>query len=69
IDSITIYLHGSLFQYPVAVFLIGVRGARLVPLESPQNQFDVHRSAKSTANFRHWIGRGPQSNFMPVASY
>ncbi|GBN40775.1 hypothetical protein AVEN_933-1 [Araneus ventricosus] len=45
---------------PVPVFRTGVRGARLVPLESkgPQNLFDVHRSAKPTVNSRYWVGRG-----------
>ncbi|GBO42696.1 hypothetical protein AVEN_215978-1 [Araneus ventricosus] len=42
----------------VADFRTGVRGARLVPLEArgSQNLFDVHRSAKQTANLRHWVG-------------
>ncbi|GBL83519.1 hypothetical protein AVEN_196366-1 [Araneus ventricosus] len=47
-------------RYPVAVSRTGVRGARLVPLESrgPQNLFDVHRSAKPTVNLRHSVGGG-----------
>ncbi|GBL90630.1 hypothetical protein AVEN_219301-1 [Araneus ventricosus] len=47
-------------QAVLAVFRTGVRGARLVPLESrgPQNLFDVHRSAKPTVNLRHWIEGG-----------
>ncbi|GBN91628.1 hypothetical protein AVEN_81089-1 [Araneus ventricosus] len=45
---------------PVAVFRTGVRGARLVPRESrePRNLCDVHRSAKPTVNFRHWVWGG-----------
>ncbi|GBM41177.1 hypothetical protein AVEN_35749-1 [Araneus ventricosus] len=44
----------------VAVFRTGVRGARILPRETrgPQNLFDVHGSAKLTANLRDWVGGG-----------
>ncbi|GBL93136.1 hypothetical protein AVEN_202944-1 [Araneus ventricosus] len=44
----------------VAVFRTGVRGARLVPrkFRRPQNLFDLHRCAKTTTIFRHWVGVG-----------
>ncbi|GBL75416.1 hypothetical protein AVEN_194605-1 [Araneus ventricosus] len=44
----------------LAVFRSGVRGARLVPREfrGPQNLFGLHRCAKTTTIFRHWLGVG-----------
>ncbi|GBM75299.1 hypothetical protein AVEN_45330-1 [Araneus ventricosus] len=53
---------------PVSVYRAGVRGACHVPRgsEGPQNLFEVHRSAKPTANLRHLVVKGgPQSNYAP----